>query len=114
MPLPLADAEIVATVQRDVLTPARIERAITRALDRYAAETATTESAETRLTAQVEWLERECARLAGLLAGGEALPSLLEGSGPGNANGRSSRPSWRASGGSSGRPPDSTRGRSGP
>jgi Recombinase zinc beta ribbon domain len=78
LPLPLADAEIVATLQRDVLTPARIERAITSALDRYATETATAATGLTSLTAQLARLEQECARLAHLLAGGEALPSLVE------------------------------------
>jgi site-specific DNA recombinase len=78
LPLPLADAAIVATISRDVLTPARIERAITTALDRYAAETATTETRAGSLTAQLDRLDRECARLAGLLASGEALPSLVE------------------------------------
>src|SRR5262249_34177530 len=59
-------------------TPERIERAIATALDRYTAARGTTETSEARLTRQMEQLDRECARLAGLLAQGDALPSLLE------------------------------------
>jgi DNA invertase Pin-like site-specific DNA recombinase len=77
LPLHAADAAIIATLRQDVLTPARIERAITTALDRYAAETATPATRAGSLTAELERLDRECARLAGLLATAEALPSLV-------------------------------------
>ncbi len=48
LPVVLADAEILGTLQREVLTPDKIEQAITLALDRYAAESSRPEDADTR------------------------------------------------------------------
>ncbi len=79
LPVRIANAEIIGRLQRDVLTPTVVERAIAKALDRYAAETATTTAREGRLREELDRVTRECTRLAGLLAGGEALPSLIDG-----------------------------------
>ena len=78
--LPAADAnaEIIAKLQRDVLTPAVVEESITKALARYAATAAAVPSREADLVRALDRVEEECRRLAGLLASGETLPSVLE------------------------------------
>jgi hypothetical protein len=78
LPVRLANAEILGRLQRDVLTPRVVEAAITAALDRYAADAAIATTRDGRLSQDLARLERECTSLVGVLATGEALPSVIE------------------------------------
>lgn len=74
----LANAEILAKLRRDLLTPQVLERTILKALNRYQAQAETSSTSEARLRETLARLDRECARLAGVLASGDALPSVVD------------------------------------
>jgi site-specific DNA recombinase len=77
---PMADlhADVCATLARDVLTPARIEKTIRRAIDLHAASPETTADRQATLTRDLRRLDQEIGRLTGAIATGAPLPSLLD------------------------------------
>jgi site-specific DNA recombinase len=99
LPVARANAEIIGRLQRDVLTPRVVEAAITTALARYTAETAGATVHASQRRTELDRLERECARLAGLLATGAASRVSWRRCGPARPSGPPSRRSWPICGG---------------
>jgi DNA invertase Pin-like site-specific DNA recombinase len=77
-PMADLDTDVCATLARDVLTPARVERTIRRAIELHAASPDTVAERHQALTRELRRLEQEIGRLTGAIATGAPLPSLLE------------------------------------
>ncbi len=75
-PMPLLDAEVLATLQDDILRPTVIEQAIGLALDALAPG-GQEEARHAEAEAHVHSLEAECQRLADAIASGGRLDVLL-------------------------------------
>lgn len=78
--VPMADlhAQVLGALQRDVLTPEMVERAVRRSLELHAASPDAEAARRDALLAELRKVEGELARLTAAVAQGEPLPSLLE------------------------------------
>ena len=76
VPLVALDQDVLRTLREDVLTPARIERVIQRALDLHTASPGDTEAQRAALLGSLRTLDRELARA--VAAAGSDIPVLVE------------------------------------
>ncbi len=78
LPLPLADATVLATVEQEVLDPAVVEQAVKRTLELLKAEGGSTEAQREQLTVDLLKVEKELENLTTAIAAGGDLPFLVE------------------------------------
>jgi hypothetical protein len=78
LPLPALDAAVVAALREDVLTPDLVDDVVARAAELWSERHATLDTQRRGLEAELRRVGRELGRLTEAVAGGEALPTLLD------------------------------------
>lgn len=78
LPMELIDLEVLSAFREDLLSPAVLDRALTKLRARLSRQPNDTNERADRLTGEADRLQRELARLSAALADGASLPSVLE------------------------------------